>query len=195
MTQPEILGENGIALGSLDHVQEAEIGEPRAAVLDDVADHACITARHQHVGDGFIERFPLRDGEQMLLALGAGVFDQGFGIKLLGFAKHGTGDCNLIVKGKLADDVEGRTVETGEPAGELGARGDLDLIRQPSDDFAEGRNFLVAVTARDQHVGRMPQGPRAAFVGAAQNRVVEIREIGFYIVHLAGPGPSKTRKR
>ena len=81
-------------------------------LLRDRVHDLLVAARHQHIGDRLLDRFPFRDREQMRLAFGAGVLDQGIGLDPLGLLEHGSGDFDRIVKGKLMDDVNRGAVET-----------------------------------------------------------------------------------
>ena len=127
--QSELLGENGIAFGPLDHVQEAEIRKSRAVVGCDGVHDLLIAAGHEHVGDRLLDRLSLRDRKHMGLALGADVGDQGIGLEFVGLPEYRPGDFDRIVKGELVNDIDRRLVEAGQPPCKLGAGRDLDLIR------------------------------------------------------------------
>ena len=194
LAQPELLGEDGIAVRPLDHVQKAEIRKTRAVVVRDRTHDFLVAARHQHVRDRFLDRFSFRDREHMRLAFGADIGHQSGGLEPLGLPQHGAGDLDRIVKGKLVDDVDRRAVEAGQPLGKLRAGRDFDLVRQPPDDLAEGPYLVVAVAAGDQQIGGMPQRPRAAFGGSPLHGVVEILQKRFYLTHFLGsPGSRQTR--
>ena len=187
LAQAELLGENGIAFGPLDHVQEAEIRETRAIIAGDGVHDLLIAARHQHVRDRLLDRFSLRDRQHMGLALGADVGNQGVGLEPPGLPQDGAGDLDLIVKGKLVDDIDRGIVEAGQPPCELRARRDLNLVGEPPDHLAEGPDLVVAVAAGDHQIGGMPQRPHAAFGRSSRDRLVEIPEKRTYLAHLGRP--------
>ena len=119
-----------------------------------------IAARHQHVGDRLLERLSLRDREQMRLALGADVGDQGVRLEPLGLPQDRAGDLDRIVEGEFVDDIDRGIVEAGQPLRELRAGRDFDLVREPSDHLAEGPDLVVAIAAGDHQIGGMPQRPQ-----------------------------------
>ena len=131
LTQAELLGENGIALGPLDHVQKAEIREARAIVVGDRVHDFLVAARHQHVGDRLLDRFAFRDREQMRLAFGADVGDQGVGLEPLGLLQDRAGDFDRIVKGEFVDDIDRGAGRSG-PAAWQAARGPRPRSRPPA---------------------------------------------------------------
>src|SRR2546423_7856476 len=147
LTQTELLGENGIAFGPLDHVQKAELREARAVVFSDGVHDLLIAAGYEHVRYRLINRFPFRNREQMRLAFGADVGDQGVSLQSAGLLEHRAGNLDRIVKGELVEDIDRGTVEGGEPPCKLCAGGNFDLIREPSDHVAEGPNLVVAISA------------------------------------------------
>src|SRR5260370_42617962 len=49
--EAELLGEDGIAFGALDHVQKAEVRKARPGITCNRIHDLLITARHQYVGD------------------------------------------------------------------------------------------------------------------------------------------------
>ena len=185
LAQAESLGENGIAVGPLDHVQKAEIRETGAIVSGDGVHDFLIAARHQHIRDQLLDRFSFRDREQMGLALGADVGNQRVSLEPPGLLQDGAGDIDLIVKGELVDDIDRGIVEAGQPPCQLRARRDFNLVRQPPDDLAEGPYLVVTVAAGDHQIGRMPQRPHAAFGRSSRYRLVEIPEKGTYFAHHA----------
>ncbi|MGY4622299.1 hypothetical protein ACVWY3_000055 [Bradyrhizobium sp. USDA 4486] len=146
-----------------------------------------VAALDQHVGHGLADLLALRDRKQMRLAFGQGALDQHLLIDAVGIAQHGAGDLDLVVEGELLDDVERGVIAGCHQLGELRPRRHLDLVGEPADDLAEHADLVVAVAARDQDVGRMPQRLRAALVGAARNRVVQILQKRFRPVHLDHP--------
>lgn len=176
LAQPELLGQNGIALRSLDHVQEAEIRKPRAIVARHRAHDLLVAARDEHVGDRFIDRFSFSDREHMRLAFGAGIGDQRIGLEALGLPEYRAGDIDRIVKGKLMDDVDRGAVEASELSGKLRAGSDFDFVRQSSDHGAECPYLVVAVAAGNHDVSGMPQGPLAAFGRASGDSLLKLLE-------------------
>ena len=97
-----------------------------------------------------------------------------YGSSRVGLLQDRAGDIDRIVEGELVDDIDRGLVETGQPPRQLGAGGHFNLVREPSDDLAEGPDFVIAVTARDHQIGGMPQRPGAALGGTPRYRVVEI---------------------
>src|SRR5258708_14020697 len=183
LAQPELLGKNGIAFGALDHVEKAEIRETRAIVSCDRLHDLLIAARHQLVRDRLVDRFSFRDREQMGLAFDAGVGDQGVRLQPLGLPEDGTGDLDLVVKGKLVDDIDRGLVEAGDLLRKLRARRDLDLVREPPDDLAKSPYLLFAVAAGAHQVGGMPQRPQPAFRRSTRDRLVKILQARFFLIH------------
>jgi len=176
LAQTEVLGENRIIFGALDHVQETEVGKTRAVIARDRFDDFLIAAGHQFVRHPLFELFAFRDREHVRLALGAGIGHQRVAFELLGFPQHGACDLDRIVEGEFVDDVDGGAVEAGEPFGQLRAGRDLDLLGQPRHDFAEGPNLVVAEAAGDHQIGGMPQRPCAALRRPARDGLVEIAQ-------------------
>ena len=174
VAQAKLLGEDRIALGPLDHVQEAETREARALVAGDRIDDLLIATHHQHVGYDGVERFALGDREQMRLALGFGIGDEDVAVEPLGMRQHRSCDLDRIVEGEFVDDVGRRTTELGHAAGELRARSKLDLLRQAPDHLAEGADLVLAIAAGDQKIGRIPQRSLAAFSRSPRDRVIKI---------------------
>ena len=111
LTQAEMLGENGIALGALDHVQEPEFGEMRASIGRDRIHDFPVASGHQHVGDPLLESLPFGDREQMRLALDADIGDQRIRLQPLGLPKNRAGDLDRIVKSQFMDDVDRSTAK------------------------------------------------------------------------------------
>jgi hypothetical protein len=74
-------------------------------------------------------------------------------------------------------------VERRHPLRELGAGDELDLVGEPIDHLAEGRDVLLAIAAGDQEIGRVPQGPRAAFRRPARDRLFEVPKHRFGLIH------------
>ncbi len=119
----------------------------------------------------------------MGLALGADVGDQRVRLELVGLPQDRAGDIDRIVEGEFVDDIDRGLVEAGQPPRQLGAGRHFDLVREPSDDLAEGPDFILAVAAGDHQVGGMPQRPGAALGGPPRHRLVEIRKKRFCRTH------------
>ncbi|MGY3343044.1 hypothetical protein ACVWYK_001813 [Bradyrhizobium sp. USDA 4470] len=174
LAQTELLGEDRVAFGAADHVQQARTREARALVPGHGGDNLLVTTLDEHIGHGLADRLALGDREQMRLALCHGALDQHLLVDAVGAAQHRPCDLDLVIEGKLLDDVERGVIATRHQFGELRPRGDLDLVGEPADDFAEHADVVIDIAACDQKVGRMPQRFGPAFVGTTRDRVVQI---------------------
>ena len=83
------------------------------------------------------------------------------------------------------DDIDRSPVKAGQLPCKLRARRDFDFIREPADHLAEGPYLVVAVTARDHHVRRVPQRSLAAFGRSSRDRFVELLQNRSFNAHLA----------
>ena len=68
-----------VALGAGDDVGIAGLGKVRARIVRELADHPAVAAIDDHVGDFLGQVGPARNGEQVILSLGAGNLDQRVG--------------------------------------------------------------------------------------------------------------------
>src|SRR5229473_8148524 len=128
----------------------------------------------------------------MRLAFGADVGHQGVSLEALGLPEYRAGDLDRIVKGKFMDDIDRRLVDACQPLCKLRAGGNFNLVRQSPDDLAEGPYLVITIAAGDQQIGGMPQRPHAAFGGSSQDRLVEIPQKRFYLIHFSSPKSQKT---
>src|ERR1700752_3699904 len=71
----------------------------------------------------------------------------------------------------------------GHAEGELRARGKIDFLGQPPDHLAEGADFVLAIAAGDQKIGRVPQRALAAFSRSSRDRVIQIAQKRFRLTH------------
>jgi hypothetical protein len=157
--------------------------EKRAVVFRDRFHDFLVAARHQHVGDGLVERFSLGDCQHMRLVLGADIGYQSIRFELDRLAQDRTGDLDRIVKGEFVDDIDRGLVEPRQLLGELGAGRDFNFVGETSDDLAKGPDLVLAIAAGDHQIGGMPQRPRAAFSGSPLHGFVEIPKKRFLLSH------------
>ena len=61
------------------------------------------------------------------------------------------------------------------------------LVRQAADHLAEGIDFVVAVAAGNQQVGRMPERPRTPFWRAARDCLIELVQKRIAHAHFEKP--------
>ncbi len=143
-------------------------------IARDRVDDLMIAAFDQNIGHVFGDRFPLRDREQMGLALDAGIDHQRIVVEPFRVPQHRTGDFDRIVKGELMDDLDRRVVDRRQTLRELGARGKLDLVGETIDHLAERRNILFAIATGNQKIGRVPERPRAAFRRPSRDGLLQV---------------------
>ena len=173
LPKPDVLGENGIGLRPLDHLQEAEIGEAGAVIGRDRLHDFAIPARHQFVGDFDGKRISLGDRQQVGLALGSDIVDQRLGIEPPGKLQHRARNVDRVVESEHLDDLEGSVVGVSQPLGELGAGCMLDFLSQPSDHLAEDPDLIFRVASLDQYVGGVPQRALTTLGRSPRNRLVQ----------------------
>ena len=87
LTTTELLDENRIALGAFDHVQNTKLRKARAVVCCDRVNHLPIPSSHKHVRYVRANGLSPRYCEQMQLAFGPGISNQGSSIEPLGMTK------------------------------------------------------------------------------------------------------------
>jgi hypothetical protein len=156
LAQAELLGENRIAFCPLDHVQKAELRETRAVIGRNCFHNLLVAARDQQVCDRFLERLSFRDRKHMRLAFQIDIGDQGVRFDPLRILEYGSGDFDLVVKRQFVNDIDRGIVDAGQPLRELRAGCDFDLVREPPDDLAKGRDLFVAIAAGYQKISRVP---------------------------------------
>src|SRR6185312_16815321 len=95
-----------VCAGAGDDGGKAFVGEPRAGIVGQLADHLAFAAIDDDVGDGGGEVGPPGNGEQMILSLAAGDLDQNLGTEPAGIGEHAAGDLDLVVPGEMLNDLE-----------------------------------------------------------------------------------------
>ena len=73
----EDLGQLVVCIGTRDDAGIAGVRKARTGVVCKLSNDLAFAATDDHVGDGWREVFPARNGEQMVLALGLGNLDEG----------------------------------------------------------------------------------------------------------------------
>ena len=99
LTTTELLDENRIALGAFDHVQNTKLRKARAVVCCDRVNHLPIPSSHKHVRYVRANGLSPRYCEQMQLAFGPGISNQGSSIEPLGMTKYGACNIDRIIEG------------------------------------------------------------------------------------------------
>ena len=140
---PEVFSKNGIILGTLDQMQETELGETRSLVRSHRTRDLLVAAHDKYVCDGFNERPALRDGEKVLLALRVGIGDQRSSIKPLGLSQHRARNFDRIVKCKRVDHLSRCMIDGGQPLAELRASRHFDLFSEPTYHLAKDPDLIV----------------------------------------------------
>src|SRR4051794_1952793 len=117
----EVFGENRIALGPPNHMQEAKLRNASAMVSRNRAYDFPISARDKLVGHHIRNKGSFCNCQKMRLALCSSIGDQGLVINSLGVPKHWTRYINTIVKGKFLNDIGGRFVGMCQSLREVGS--------------------------------------------------------------------------
>ena len=114
----------------------------------------------------------------MVLSLGAGDPDQRIGAKPAGMGQHLAGDLDLVVGGKLFDDLERGVVDRREPLAEFGPGPGLDPCDQQAQHVVEHLDLFFAETfpVKHEEVRHPPQGCDAFGGRAAVYRVFQFAD-------------------
>ena len=84
----------------------------------------------------------------MILAFGLGTFDQRHVVDVLGVSQYWPSHFNCIVQRQLAHHFWGRVGDRNQSSAERRARGNLDLVKQPTHHVVEQRDLLARVFCR-----------------------------------------------
>jgi hypothetical protein len=139
-------------------------------------DHLAVAALHQHVGDRLAQRFALRDREQVLLTLAAGIGEEGALVQAFRLAEHGRGHLDIVVEGEHVDRVERSVRNRGQTVRQLGARRGFDCAHEADHDVVENASLRLckARCAADEEIGDAGEHFDAARIGAAGERGLEL---------------------
>ncbi len=139
--------------------------------MDDLA----VAAFDQHVGHRFAQRLALRNREQVLLALAAGVGQEFALVEPLRLTEHEVRDFDVVVEGEHVDDVRGGVRNRRQPLRELGAGLCLDRFHESRHDVVKQADLILRVARRtaDEEIGDAGQHFNAARVGAGGERSLE----------------------
>jgi hypothetical protein len=113
-----------------------------------LVDHAAIAALDQHVGDALAEPEAARDGEQVFLALGAGVLNQVGLVQRERVNEHRPGHRDGVVERQRAHQLRRGIVDRGEPPRQPGARLQFDVGAKLQQHVVEQRDLLAGIAAR-----------------------------------------------
>ena len=116
-----VLGANGDCVLPL-------FGEFRAVIPRHCHDDLVVAAIDQHVGDARTDRLARRNGQQMILALGPGAFDEKILIEEFRLRQHRAGDANLVVAAQPSQNLIRRGLDRGQSLGHLRSHGRVDLV-------------------------------------------------------------------
>ena len=155
LRKPHFGRQDVVAGRALDQHAEAGVGKPGADVSHDRMDHVAVAAFDQNVGHRFAERLALRDGEKMLLALGAGADHEVAVVEPFGLREHRARDFDIVIEGEHVDDVGRRIGDRRQPVRELGARFGLDGADEPRHDVVEHDDLIFGIMlgAVDEEIG------------------------------------------
>src|SRR5688572_26047327 len=126
VAEPETLGQRLITGRPADELTVTLVGKAGASVLGDRSDHPHVAAIDQYVGYRFAQRTSARDGEQMRLALAAGVLDKVGLRQAHGLRENGLGDFDLVIESQLTDHARRGSSKRCELASESRAGSDFD---------------------------------------------------------------------
>src|SRR4051812_23773323 len=152
-----MLRKNGVILRALHQMQEAKAREPGAAVCSNRSDDFSGPSDDQNVGDSVRDGLSFGDGKQMLLAFTSCIGDQSFDFQPLRGPEHRPRDVDRIVKSKFVDYTERRVVAGSKLGRQPNSRVELNFLREPPYDLAEGPNLIFGIPSGDQNVRGVPQ--------------------------------------
>jgi hypothetical protein len=93
----------------------AGIGKPRAGVVGKLSNDLAFAAVDDHVGDGLRQIAAARNGEQMILASGAGDLDEVARPEAAGLGQHAAGHRDFFIPRQVLNDFERRVVDRRQP--------------------------------------------------------------------------------
>ena len=174
------LGERAVRPRTGDEFAARRRGENSRRIGRNVALHIGIAAADQHFGDGFSERAPPRDREQVGLALRCGDVDEVRLREPRRLHEHGAGDRDRIVAREAPQHLFRRVRDRPEPTAEFRQRPRLDAVDQAAHHVVEQRDLLAgkAIGGAEEQVGDAPQGLRATFRRTALDCVLEVDDQG-----------------
>src|SRR3954451_8315922 len=147
-----MLRKNGVILRALHQMQEAEARKPGAAVCGDRGNDFSRTSDDQNVSDSVRDGFSVGNGKQMLLAFASCVGVQRLDVQPLRGAQHRPRDIDRIVKGEFVDHAERSVVAGSKLARQPNPRVELNFLREPPYDLAEGPYLIFGIPSGDQNV-------------------------------------------
>ena len=101
----DLLGQHAVFFRTIDQRREGIVGQPRARVVGNAARHFLIAAPNQHVGDGFTNSLPARQGVQVSLSFGLGNVDE-IGLRQsYRLREHGPRDRYIVIVRKLTHQL------------------------------------------------------------------------------------------
>ena len=123
-----------------------------------------IAARHKFVGHFRRKGLPLRNRQQMLLALGPDRAHERRGIEPIAIFEEGPGNVNGIIECEFPDNVGLGASGPCQLPGKPRASRHFDRIRQPPDDLAEnGKSWRQHLVEYNKNAGNNPLGLYPAF--------------------------------
>ena len=177
---PDLGREVVVAGGTRDQDAKAGVGEARPGILDHRLHDVAVAAFHQDVGDRLAQRFALRDGEQMLLALARGIGDERAVIEPFRLRQYRPRHLDVVVEGEHGHHVDRGVGDRRQPVRKLGARLGLDGVHEARHDVVEQADLVLRITRRaaDEEIGDAGQHLDPARVGAGGERGFEFVEEG-----------------
>ena len=151
----EASGEFVIVLGPRDHCGEAEIGKLGALIAGGTEQNRALAPVDQHVGDRLIEIPPERDGQEMVLALGARELGEQRAVEPDAMLQDRRRDVDGVVGGQRAADRRWRARDHGQALRERRPRRGLDARDQARKHVVEQRDLIVRIDfPRQARTGR-----------------------------------------
>jgi hypothetical protein len=144
-----------------------------------------IATVEENVGHRFFELAAPRYGEQMLLALGPGDFDEIAGSQARGLGQDRTGDRDLVVPRQPPDHLDRRIVDRRQVPAQLDQSLGLDTLDQMAEDIVEQADLrlIEAIGIVEKKVGDAPKRFDAFLGRAAFDRVFELGDNGLMRAH------------
>jgi hypothetical protein len=169
-----------VAGRALDQHAKAGIGKARADILDYRMNDLAVAAFDQYVGYYFAQRTALRNGEQVLLALGVGAGDEGRVLEPIRLFENGLCHVDIVVEREHMDHARRRVRDRRQAVRQLGACLGLDRADEAHHDVVEYADlfFGIACCAADEEVGDAREHLDPARVGAGRQSGLEFVDEG-----------------
>jgi hypothetical protein len=165
-----------IALRVLHQGCEAVLGKTCARISGEFVKHVTVAAMQQDVGHRRADLRAAGNRQKMALRLGVGDFDEIAVGKARGLRQDRSRDRDIVVSGKLPDDVAWRLIYWCKAPAKLLERFSLYPFDEVAYDVIEHVDLLIVEPIRigNKKVGDPPQRIDAFVLGAALDRVLQL---------------------